>query len=57
MTAYEIYEGQKKLVGKGGLDLIITGVGLVPGYGWAISSAYFLGKSVLEYNDLDFWNK
>lgn len=57
MTAVEIWQGQKKLIGEGGIDLIMTGVGFIPGYGWAISSAYFLGKSALEYKDLDFWNK
>ena len=57
MTAVEIWQGQKKLIGEGGLDLIITGVSFIPGYGWAVSSVYFLGKNVLEYNDLDFWNK
>lgn len=57
MTADEISDGQKNLIGEGGLDLIMTGVGFIPGYGWAISSAYFLGKSALEYKDLDFWNK
>ena len=57
MTAVEIWQGQKKLIGEGGLDLIMTGVGFIPGYGWAVSSVYFLGKSALEYKDLDFWNK
>jgi len=44
MTAYEISEHQKKLIGEGGVDFIMTGVGFIPTYGWAISSAYFLGK-------------
>ena len=57
MTAVEIWQGQKKLIGEGGLDLIITVVSFIPGYGWAVSSVYFLGKNVLEYNDLDFWYK
>ena len=57
MTADEISDGQKNLIGEGGIDLIMTGVGFIPGNGWAISSAYFLGKSALEYKDLDFWNK
>ena len=57
MTGAEILQGQKKLIGEGGLDLIMTGVGFLPGYGWAFSSAYFLGKSILEYNNMDFWNK
>ena len=30
---------------------------IIPGYGWAVSSAYFLGKRALEYKDLDIWNK
>ena len=54
---YEIYDDQKNIIGEGGLDLIMTGVGFIPGYGWAISSAYFLGKSALENNNLDFWNE
>ena len=57
MTIYEIQDDQKNIIGGGGLDLIMTGVGFIPTYGWAISSAYFLGKSALEENDLDFWNK
>ena len=57
MTAIEIWQDQKKIIGEGGLDLIMTSVGFIPPYGWAISSAYFLGKSALEYNDMDFWNK
>lgn len=57
MTGYEIWQGQKNLVGEGGLDLIMTGVGFLPVYGWAVSSAYFLGKSAFEKNHMDFWNK
>ena len=57
MTAVEISQDQKNIIGEGGLDLIMIGVGFIPGYGWAISSAYFLGKIALEYNDMDFWNK
>ena len=48
MTGYEIVKGQKKILGEGGLDLIMTGVGFIPAYGWAISSAYFIGKSTLK---------
>ena len=37
--------------------MIMTGVGFIPGYGWAISSTYFFGKIALENNNLDFWNE
>ena len=57
MTGIEIYEGQKNIIGEGGLDLIMTSVGFIPTYGWVISSVYFLGKIALEENDLDFWNE
>lgn len=57
MITIEMIQGQKNIIGEGGLDLLMTGVGFVPGYGWAISSTYFIGKGVLEYYDLDFWNK
>ena len=57
MTLVEMVQEQKNLIGEGGLDLIMTGVGVIPEYGWIISSAYFLGKSALEDKDLDFWNK
>ncbi len=30
----------------------MTGAGFIPGYGWAISGAYFLGKYGLEKNQL-----
>ena len=52
-----MYDGQKNIIGEGGLDLIMIGVGFIPTYGWAISSAYFLEKSALENNNLDFWNE
>ena len=41
----------------GGLDLIMTGVGFYGPYGWLISGGYFIGKYVLEDNNLDFWKK
>jgi RHS repeat-associated protein len=46
-----------KLVGEGGLDLIMGGVGFIPGGGWVISGTYFLGKAALEYTGNDYWNK
>ena len=57
MTLYEISVGQKNVIGEGGLDLIMIGVGTIPTYGWAISCGYFLGKSALESYNMDFWNK
>ena len=57
MTSAEILQGQKNIIGEGGLDLIMIGVGYIPTYGWAISSGYFLGKSALESYNMDFWNK
>ena len=53
----EIYAGEKNLIGEGGLDLIMTGVGFIGPYGWAISSGYFLIKLTLENTGNDFWNK
>ena len=57
MTLYEISDGQKNVIGEGGLDLIMIGVGTIPTYGWAISCGYFLGKSAIESYNMDFWNK
>ncbi|MBQ4034163.1 MAG: hypothetical protein II623_01745 [Paludibacteraceae bacterium] len=57
MIGYEIYTGQKNLIGEGGLDLVMTGVAFIPVYGWAVSGGYFLGKYILEESDLDFWNR
>ena len=57
MTTAEIYAGEKNLIGEGGLDLIMTGVGFIGPYGWAISSGYFLIKLTLENTGNDFWNK
>ena len=42
MTGYEIYEKKKNIIGEGGLDLIMTGAGFIPPYGWVVSGAYFL---------------
>ena len=56
MTGYEIKQGKKNIIGEGGLDLIMTGGGYGP-YGWLISGGYFIGKYVLEDNNLDFWKK
>ncbi|UII27585.1 hypothetical protein LVD15_03930 [Fulvivirga maritima] len=57
MTGYEIYTGEKSLVGEGGLDLIMGGVAFIPGWGWVVSGAYFGGKALLEYTGNDFWNE
>ncbi|MBK7345352.1 MAG: hypothetical protein IPI98_00010 [Chitinophagaceae bacterium] len=55
-TGIEIYNGEKSLIGEGGLDLIMGGVGFIPGGGWIVSGAYFGGKALLEWADWDFWN-
>ena len=57
MTGYEIYEKKKNIIGEGGLDLIMTGVGYISPYGWVVSGAYFLGKYGMEELNIDFWNK
>ena len=57
MTGYEIYTGQKSLMGEGGLDLIMGGVAFIPGGGWIVSGAYFGGKYLLEATGNDFWNE
>ena len=57
MTGYEIIEGKKNIIGEGGLDLIMTGAGYIPPYGWVVSGAYFLGKYGMEELNIDFWNK
>ena len=57
MTIYEIYEKKKNIIGEGGLDLIMTGAGYIPPYGWVVSGAYFLGKYGMEELNIDFWNK
>jgi RHS repeat-associated protein len=57
MTGYEIYTGQKSLMGEGGLDLIMGGVAFIPGGGWIVSGAYFGGKFLLEATGNDFWNE
>ena len=57
MTGYEIIEGKKNIIGEGGLDLIMTGAGYIPPYGWIVSGAYFLGKYGMEELNIDFWNK
>ena len=50
-------EGKKNIIGEGGLDLIMTGAGYIPPYGWVVSGAYFLGKYGMEELNIDFWNK
>ena len=57
MTLKEIRAKKKNFIGEGGLDLIMTGAGYIPPYGWVVSGAYFLGKYGLEEFDMDFWNK
>ncbi|MFV0269472.1 MAG: hypothetical protein ACK5HT_20300 [Draconibacterium sp.] len=57
MTGYEIYTGQKSLMGEEGLDLIMGGVAFIPGGGWIVSGAYFGGKYLLEATGNDFWNE
>ncbi|NOT76439.1 MAG: hypothetical protein HOP08_16045 [Cyclobacteriaceae bacterium] len=57
MTGYEIYTGQKSLIGEGGLDLFMGGVAFYPVVGWGVSGAYFVGKWALEASGNDFWNK
>ena len=39
------------------IALIMGGVGFIPGWGWAISGAYFGGKYILQATGNDFWNK
>ena len=56
LTGKEIFQGKKNIIGEGGLDLIMTGAGFVPGYGWIISGSYFLVKYGMEMNQWDFWN-
>ena len=48
ITGKEILYGEKDIIGEGGIDLIMTGVGFVGPYGWVFSCAYFLGKYALE---------
>ena len=57
ITTAEILNGNKKLVGEGGLDLVMGGIGFVPGWGWAVSGLYFGGKYILQETGNDFWNK
>jgi len=57
LTVYDISTGQKNLIGEGGLDLIMGGVGFIPGGGWIVSGAYFGGKALLETTGNDFWNQ
>lgn len=57
MTIYEMIEKKKNIIGEGGLDLIMTGAGYIPPYGWVVSGAYFLGKYGMEELNIDFWNK
>ena len=52
----EIRSGTKNLIGEGGLDLIMGGVGLT-GWGAPVSLTYFFGKYVLQETGNDFWNK
>ncbi|WP_265429944.1 RHS repeat protein [Chryseobacterium sp. YIM B08800] len=56
ITVWEIASGRKNLVGEGGLDLIMGGIGFT-GWGAPVSLIYFGGKLVLEQTGNDFWNK
>jgi RHS repeat-associated protein len=56
VTIWEINSGKKNLIGEGGLDLIMGGIGLT-GWGTPISLIYFGGKLILEESGNDFWNK
>jgi len=48
-TAAQYYSGQINGA-EASLDLIMEGVGFFPGYGWAISGAYFLiAKPLYNY--------
>ena len=52
-TGKEILYGEKDIIGEGGIDLIMTGVGFVGPYGWVFSSAYFLNKLIWIYGTSD----
>ena len=56
ITIWEIVDGKKNLVGEGGLDLVMGGIGFT-GWGAPVSLIYFGGKWALEATDNDFWNK
>ena len=55
MTIFEIIDGQKNWIGEGGLDLVMGAIGFIPGWGWAVSGAYFGGKMILEATGNKFW--
>jgi len=46
-TGYDIY--QNGLNTSNGVDFVMGCVAFVPGWGWAVSGAYFLGKAGYEY--------
>jgi len=46
-TSYDIYQNGLNL--SNGLDFVMGCVAFVPGWGWAVSGAYFLGKTGYEY--------
>ena len=55
MTYREISEGQKEWMGEGGLDFAMGLIGFIPGWGWAVSGTYFIGKMAFEYSGNKFW--
>ncbi len=56
VTVWEIASGKKNLIGEGGLDLVMGGIGFT-GWGAPVSLIYFGGKLALEATGNDFWNK
>lgn len=56
VTIWEIGSGRKNLIGEGGLDLVMGGIGFT-GWGTPVSLIYFGGKWVLQEAGNDFWNK
>ena len=56
LTAKQVENGEISKT-EGALDAMMTGVAFIPGYGWAVSGAYFIGKMALEEAGLDFWHE
>lgn len=46
-TSYDIF--QNGLNVSNGVDFVMGSVAFVPGWGWAVSGTYFLGKAGYEY--------
>ncbi|MCQ2208960.1 MAG: hypothetical protein MJZ34_01585 [Paludibacteraceae bacterium] len=55
MTVRELINHEKDFLGEGGLDLTMGLIGFIPGWGWAVSGTYFIGKMALEYSGNKFW--